>query len=537
MTKMTRREFVAGAAAGAAYLSLAGGARAESAKPGRRRLTLLHVTDTHAQLETHPEYLPGEAPEIKMMGGYARLKTALDRERASAADACFVVDGGDEFQGSGPAAWSEGEVMVEPLNALGLDVFVPGNWEPAYGPERFLSQMRRLNARVACYNLHDTRTNERIFAPSVTIERDGVKVAFVGVTDIPASKRQPPSMFAGMDTSHIEGLREFVRDLREREDPDLVVAVTHTGLTIARQMAREMPEFDVVLSGHSHERTSEAILEGHVLVVEPGSMGSFVGRLDLELRPEGGVSSHSFRLVPVLADRYEEDAGMKRIVDRVLAPHRRRMEQVVARTRTTIMRYDVLETTADNVISDAVREVAGADIGFTNGFRFGLPIPEGPVTEGDLWHLLPLDARLKVGWVTGSELKAYLEDELELVFSSDPWKLSGGWGPRASGLAMTYVALAPAGGRLKSVKVDGKEVDDEARYTIAGCERDGEPLDVVCRHRGTHDVKVLPRMLHESMLDYCRRHPELSPRREGRAVAVDLPREVFSQDRVLSTRA
>lgn len=537
MTKLTRREFVAGAAAGVAYMSLAGGARAEGSKPGHRRLTLLHVTDTHAQLETHPEYLPGETPELVMMGGYARLKTALDRERKTAAGPCFLLDGGDEFQGSGPAAWSEGEVMLEPLNALGIDVFVPGNWEPAYGPERFMSQMKRLSAEVACYNLHDTRTNERIFAPSITIERGGVKVAFVGATDILASKRQPPTMFAGMDTTRIEGLRDFVRELKARERPDLIVAVTHTGLTIARQMAREMPEFDVVLSGHSHERTPEPILEGNVLVVEPGSMGSFVGRLDLEIRPEGGIASHSFRLIPVLAEKYEEDREMKGVVDRVLAPHRERMGAVVARTNTTVMRYDVLETTADNVISDAVREAAGADIGFSNGFRFGLPIPPGPVREKDLWDLLPLDARLKVGWVTGEELKAYLEKELELVFSSDPWKLSGGWGPRASGLVMTYVAKASAGRRLKSVKVNGKEVEDTARYTMAGCERDGEPIDVVCRHQGTHDVKVLPRRLHESLGDYCRKRGELSPRREGRAVALDLPKTVFSQDRVLRTRA
>jgi 2',3'-cyclic-nucleotide 2'-phosphodiesterase (5'-nucleotidase family) len=471
------------------------------------------------------------------MGGFARLKTAIDQQRSVAAGPCFLVDGGDEFQGSGPAAWSEGEVMVKPLNALGIDVFVPGNWEPAYGPDRFLSQMRRLDARVACYNLHDSRTGERVFAPSVVLERDGVRVAFVGVTDIPASKRQPPAMYDWMDTTRIEGLRQFVRELRATEKPDLVVAVTHTGLTISRQMAREMPEFDVVLSGHSHERTPEPILEGEVLVIEPGSMASFLARLDLVLKPEGGVASHNFQLIPIRADRFAEDPSMKRIVDRVLAPHRPRMGEEIATTRTTIMRYDVLETTADNLISDAVRDAAGADIGFSNGFRFGLPIPSGPIREKDLWDLLPLDTRLKAGWVTGAELKDYLERELELVFSEDPWKLSGGWGPRASGLAMLYEAKAPAGKRLRSVKVGGREIDDDARYTIAGCERDGEPLDIICRHPGTHEVRYLEQRLHESLNTYCRQRSEVAPAREGRAIATDLPRRVFSQDKVLSRKA
>lgn len=533
---ISRRKFVAGMGAGAAGLALGCAGRTGPAPSAQKRVTLLHVTDTHAQLETHPEYLPGENPTIQMMGGFARLKTALDRERGVAAGPCFVVDGGDEFQGSGPAAWSEGEVMLDPLNALGLDVFVPGNWEPAYGPARFKDQMKRLKAAVACYNLHDIKTGERLFPPAVTLDRDGVKVAFVGITDILASKRQPPTMFAGLDTARIEGLRRFAQDLREKEKPDLVVAVTHTGLTIARQTAREMPEFDVVLSGHSHERTAKPIREGNVLVVEPGSMGSFLGRLDLTLKPGGGIADHSFRLVPVLADRYAENPGVKSIVDRALAPHRERMGRVVGRTSTPLLRYDVLETTADNFISDAVREAAGADIGLSNGFRFGLPIPAGEVREGDLWNLLPLDTRLKVGWVTGAELRRYLETELELVFSKDPWKLSGGWGPRASGLTMTYEAKAAAGKRLASVKVNGKEVEDAGRYSMAGCEREGEPLDVVCRNPGTHAVKVLPATVHETLLAYCRKHPVLSPRREGRAVAKDLPGEVFSQDQVLSGR-
>ena len=78
------------------------------------------------------------------MGGFARLKTAIERERANCDGACFLLDGGDEFQGTGPATWSEGEVVLDPLNALGSDAFVPGNWEAAYGPERFKQTMARL---------------------------------------------------------------------------------------------------------------------------------------------------------------------------------------------------------------------------------------------------------------------------------------------------------------------------------------------------------------------------------------------------------
>lgn len=538
MKSWTRRDIVTSVALSAAGGILSAptptvGAQPDQIKDGKR-LTLLHFTDTHAQLETHPEYLPGASPEIQMMGGYARLKTAIEHERAHCEGPCFLLDGGDEFQGSGPAAWSEGETIIEPLKALGIDVFSPGNWEPAYGPERFKQTMARLNCPVVCYNFHDKASGERLFPASITLDRAGVKVAVVGVTDIGASERQPPAEFRGMDTSRIEGLRDFVKELRGSEQPDIVVALTHTGLSTARELARRTPEFDIVLSGHTHERTAWPILEGHVIVVEPGSFGSFLGRLDLILKPGGGVASHSFRLIPILASRYNEDAGVKALVDTSLEPYRRRMAQQAGKTESVLMRYDLFETTADDFIADAVRETAKADIGFTNGFRFGVPVQPETITEADLWNLLPMDARMKRGWITGRELRDYLEHELEMVYAKSPLKLNGGWGPRASGMTFVFDALADNGRRLVSIKVNGMDIADDAHYTIAGCEREGEPLDVICRHHGSHDVVVLPMSIHEALGAYLKAHPVIAPKRDGREKARDLPVAVFSQDAVLA---
>ena len=187
------------------------------------------------------------------------------------------------------------------------------------------------------------------------------------------------------------------------------------------------------------------------------------------------------------------------------------------------MRYDLLETTADDFIADAVREIAQTDIGFTNGFRFGVPVPPETVTEADLWNLLPMDARMKRGWVTGKELRDYLENELEMVYAKTPLKLNGGWGPRASGMTVVFDARAELGRRLVSIKINGREAEADEHYTIAGCEREGEPLDVVCRHRGTHDAQVLPMSIHEALQEYLKVHPVIAPRRDGRERALDLP--------------
>lgn len=518
---------------------------------GPRTVTLLHIADEHAQLETHPEYMPGESPDIQPMGGFARLRTAIDRQRASAQGPSFLLDGGDTFQGSGPAAWSKGQVVLAPLNALGIDAFVPGNWDPVYGPARFKELMHSIQCPVICYNFHDTATNQRLFPPEVTLEKDGIRVTFVGITDPHASERQSPAEFIGMDTSRTKGLREFVRDVRARERADLVVAVTHTGLEYSRMMARQIPEFDVVLSGHTHERTYAPILEGKVLVVEPGSMASFLGRLDLTLAPAGqhGITGYRFRLIPIRAADFPEDAHVAQLVNAVLGPYpkhgsiidraektrayRQRMSDVVGQTHTTMQRYDVIESNADNLITDIVRETAHADVAFSNGFRFSPPVPSGPITEGDLWNLMPLEVHLKIGTVTGQQLRDYLEHELAGVFSHNVETQSGGWGPRFSGMTLLFTAGAADGHRVQSVQVGGKDLDPAANYLMASCEPEGAAPDVLCRLHGAHDTRVLPMTLHQALDAYFQAHPVVAPTREGRSRATDLAGRVFSQDQTV----
>jgi sulfur-oxidizing protein SoxB len=347
-----------------------------------KHVRFLHVADMHAQLDTHWEYLPEDPAHLHRMGGFARIRTALDRARASAEGAVFTLDGGDTFQGSAPAAWTKGEAVVAPLNALGIDAGTPGNWEVVYGPERFRKLMSEVNYKVICYNFHDKTTGKRLFAPSAILENDGVRVAVVGATDPTTTLRQPPAEVAGLDSTGMSGLREFVQDLKQKQRPDLIVLVDHTGLAPSVQLAHDIPEFDIVLSGHTHERVYRPILVGKTIVVEPGSMGSFIGRLDVTLN-DGTITDYSYKLIGVDEADVTENKEVKSLVEGVERPFRERLRAVVGATKATLMRYDVLETTMDNFVDDAVRELAHTDVAFTNGFRFSPPLAPGPITEAD----------------------------------------------------------------------------------------------------------------------------------------------------------
>ena len=308
---------------------------------------------------------------------------------------------------------------------------------------------------------------------------------------LPRRRVNLPSSVAGLDSTRMSGLREFVQDLKRREKPDLVVLVDHTGLAPSVQLAHDIPEFDIVLSGHTHERVYSPILVGKTIVVEPGSMGSFIGQLDVTLNG-GKISDYSYKLLGVDETQFAENQKVKSLIEGVERPFQAQLHEVVGATKTTLMRYDVLETTMDNFVSDAVREITHTDVAFTNGFRFSPPLAAGPITEADLWNIIPFDAKLKAGRVSGKQMRPYLEHEMELVYSKDPLKLSGGRGIRPSGMTILFTAGAPYGSRIKDVKIGGKEIQADGSYTIGGCEQDGEALDRICRLSGVSDAALRP---------------------------------------------
>jgi sulfur-oxidizing protein SoxB len=521
--------FYTASALGLAYVAACSTSQPlHSTSANEKHVRFLHLADMHAQLDTHWEYLPEDPGKLHKMGGFARIKTALDEKRANAPGAVFTVDGGDTFQGTAVSALTKGQAIVAPLNALGIDTGVPGNWEVVYGPAAFKDLLHAVNYKVICYNFEDSKTHERVFAPATILEKNGVRVAFVGLTDPTTTTRQPPAEVKGLDSTHMDGLRSFVQNLKRTEHPDLVVLVDHTGLAPSVQLAKEIPEFDVVLSGHTHERVYKPIFVGSTIVVEPGSMGSFIGQLDITLR-DGKVVGHDYELLNVDADRYIENPELKSLITEIEKPFRKNLDRVVGETKTTLMRYDTLEGTMDNLVADAVRDATLTDVGFTNGFRFSPPIAPGPITVADLWTILPLDAKLKAGKVTGKQLRSYLENEMELVFAKDPFALSGGWGPRPSGMEVDFHAHSVKGRRIRSVKIHGKEITDGETYTLGGCERDGEDLDIICRLRGVHDAGFVPGTIHTALERFIKKHSPLNYGREGRVHADDLPSKVWSQ--------
>jgi hypothetical protein len=131
--------------------------------------------------------------------------------------------------------------------------------------------------------------------------------------------------------------------------------------------------------------------------------------------------------------------------------------------------------------------------------------------------------------VTGRQIRKFWEDEIDHVFATDPARRFGGWLPRPSGMSMRFDSSAPAGQRVREILVGDAPLEDERTYTITACEREGDVSDRLCRIDGVKDAKVLEIDAHEAVRSYLKRHPHVSPKREGRVVAIDLSRELRTQ--------
>jgi 2',3'-cyclic-nucleotide 2'-phosphodiesterase (5'-nucleotidase family) len=522
---LTRRQMCA-----ATLGALAASVLPVSATPSmQKRITFAFFADIHGQLEEHPEmYWASGKDEIVPAGGVARIAKLMREIRAENPEGTITLDLGDTIQGSGHVVMSEGATMIDPINALQIDYWLPGNWEVIYGREILLETSRKLRAPAIVANMRDQQTKERLFQPYVIRETAGLKIALIGFTDPDVPLRQPPSFSAGIFYEESDILQPLVDEARKVGQADLIVLMTHIGLPKAVALAETLTGVDVILSADTHERTEQAIVRGQTWVVEAGAFGSHLGKLELFIE-NGRIVRRDWRLIELRASRYGEDAEVKALVEKTLAPYRENLNRIIGRTDTPLFRYAPVETTADAVLADALLAAGATEIALSNGFRFAYPIPVGDITENDLWNYYPINSRLKTGKVTGAQLRKFFERELENVFSKNTKRLFGGWVPRPAGLTLHFYANKPEGQRIAEMQVNGHPVESERVYTITSCEREGDAESTLCRMRDVADPRLLEVDAHAAVRRYLQTHSPISMGQPRRVIPLDIPPAVRSQ--------
>lgn len=517
--------------------------------PALGNVTLLHMTDPHATLlpvfyrepdtlvgvggeRGKPPFLTGEAllqaygvargsleayalthldfaalaARYGRMGGYAHLATLVGRIRAERPGQTLLLDGGDTIQGSATALATRGEDMVRAMNQLGVDVFTL-HWEFTYGIERvrelFGDRERRglFAGDVVAFNVTEVGWDEPVFHPYTIRPVGGLRVGVIGqafpYTPVAHPRRFVPGLTFGIREDR---LQQLVNELRDDKRVDLVVLLSHNGVSVDAKLAARVRGLDVILGGHTHDALPRPIVVGRTLVVNSGAHGKFLSRLDLDVR-DRRVAGHRYGLLPVLSSALPPDPEMARLIDAVRQPHAARLGERLAVSESLLYRRGNFNGTFDEIILDALLKRFDAQVAFSPGFRWGVTIVPGQAIslEDVHTHTALTYPNTWVREMTGAEIQRLLEDVADNLFHADPYYRQGGDMVRAGGLTYAIAPERPVGRRIREVRVGGRALVASRRYKTAGWaslgEADGPAVwDVVADHlRRLKRVRLDPR--------------------------------------------
>jgi sulfur-oxidizing protein SoxB len=491
---------------------------------------ILHLTDTHAQLQ--PVYfrepsvnlgvgdMRGKPPHIVggafleyfnivpggraahaftfldyqdaahrygRMGGFAHLKTLIDRLRADAGPGnALLLDGGDIWQGTGLANASQGAGMVEAANLLGVDAMT-GHWEFTYGEAALRKNLASFKGEFLAQNVfltEDAAFNDkpafdpssgRVFKPAAVNEVGGARIAVIGqafpYVPIAHPKRFTPDWTFGIREQE---LQKLVDDLRNAQHADVVVLLSHNGMDVDLKLASRVTGIDIILGGHTHDAVPRPVVVanpgGKTFVTNAGSNGKFLAALDLDVG-RGALKDVRYTLLPVFADLIKPDAAMAALIERLRAPSAAQFSQTLASCDQLLYRRGNFIGPMDQVICDALRQALDVRIALSPGFRWGTTVlANQSITREDVLSETAISyPETYVQDMTGSALKAVMEDVADNLFNPDPYLQQGGDMVRVGGMDYACAPNEAAGNRISDMVLDdGTPIEAGKTYRVAG---------------------------------------------------------------------
>lgn len=461
---------------GAGFVASAGcvTARSTAPEPPPVPVRILSFNDFHGHL------LPNEAGQ----GGAAGLAGLIDAWRDPTT---LVVSPGDLI-GASPlvSAHFRDEPTIELMNHIGLDVFGIGNHEFDEGYGELLrlrdgdpegaGDFRGARFPFLGANVH-FGDGEPVFEPYRTFVRDGVTIAFIGLTLEETAEIVAPDLGPVRFADEVQTVERYVRELQGRGVEAFVVLLHQGGWQSGGPNECENLEgpivdivealpaaVDVVLSGHTHRSYICDI--GGKLLTAGGSNAEYLTRVDLELSSttRDVVSARAVNLpvdrsVPPDPEVAQMVAQYSERIDRV-------SQRVVGWTQAPLSKdpLESGESALGSFIADAQRAATRADVALTNlgGIRSDLGLGRAELTFGDLFQVQPFDNQMVVIEMSGADLLDMLESQ---------WDVTGEWGlyQVSSSLQYCWSDPDPTGARVvrSSVRVGGRPLLEDATYTVA----------------------------------------------------------------------
>ena len=359
-----------------------------------KSLTILHSNDLHSQ----------SMPNSEGRGGFARLATAVQKERANCS-ACLYLNAGDLVQGSPVSSIYEGVPIYRMANLLGFDAGTLGNHEFDYGWRRTRQFARIARFPIVSANVVDQNGKSITGKPYVIKNVGGLRVGIIGVVlgelvsraFVSAASVEPWKVLPVVDT-----VRRYASQIKDKTDVIVVLGHLHDKEEV-EAILHEVPEVAIVVAGHSHTGYPQMMnVDGRVAVLLQ-AYGVELGRLDLKIDPEAKTAhSAEWSKIPIdsrLSDAPRMTYAVKKWEDKISS-----LVDVPIGVATQYLDHDAQV----KLFEQAMLETTKADFVFFDpaSARNQHDIKPGQVMARQIWEIFPYDNQVVMGKFKGSQLPA-----------------------------------------------------------------------------------------------------------------------------------
>ena len=392
--------------------------------------------------DVHGAFFPYNFIEQRpMRGSLARVSTYVKQQRQTYGDRLILMDNGDILQGQPTCYYTNfvkstlKNMAAEVMNYLKYDAEAIGNHDVETGHKVYDKWIKELNCPTLSANIIDTKSGKPYVEPYLMLEREGVRIAVLGMLTPAIPNWLHESLWSGMRFEEMVGCaRQWVKTLREKEQADVVVGLFHSGWEggisteqydedAAKKIAEQVEGFDIIFFGHDH--TVHQSTTNGVLCLDPSCNAVNVAEATLKLRVSNNGKGKGRRSVKIIekTGRIVDITG--EAVDEDFVKHfQPQMDSVQAFVNRqigtfakTIRSRDAFFGSAPfcDYIHELQLEHTGADISFNAPLQFNTEIKAGPVTVGDMFKLYRFENKIYMLRMTGREVRQMLE------MSYDQW--------------------------------------------------------------------------------------------------------------------
>lgn len=397
-----------------------------ASQDGEVTLKLIETSDVHGC------YFPYDFIRNKPMKGSLARVSSYVKEQREKYENVILMDNGDILQGQ-PVAYyynymdtiSE-HVCAAMLNYMKYDVGTMGNHDVETGHAVYDRWVRQCNFPVLGANIVDNKTGKPYLPPCQVIEKEGVKIAILGMITPAIPSWLPEQLWSGLHFEDMEDCaRKWVKIIREKENPDVLVGLFHAGPEGNKldnvvengsgNVAKSVPGFDVVFMGHDHARRNEKVVnvEGDsVLLIDPANMSKVVSEVTFTIKKQDGkVVSKQVEGKLVNMDGYAPDADFMNIFSGAYETTMDFVSRNIGRIEHTISSKEAFfgPSAFVDLIHQLQLDITGADISFCAPLSAYAEIKKGDICVSDMFNLYKYENLLYTMKLTGKEIKDFLE--------------------------------------------------------------------------------------------------------------------------------